>query len=334
MDSALQIVFLRRMLFDRPDASWSMCARCLERAGHRVSLSDDDPSRIPERGLLWIHGNAAWFPRVRRRLLAMPSLQRPAVLHWFSEPLPPPDDSGLPWPRLHLQEIVRILIRNRGATDVYTNYFVLRRLARFGIPDCLVVSSNGRQRFLAERGIAAHFVPFGFDSPMGRDMSLPRDIDVLFVGSLDVPRRNRLLRFLRGQGVNLTAVGHWTDPAYWGENRTRLLNRSRILLNFARTPAEYSGLRLLLGMANKALVVSEPIYDPAPYVPGRHFISAPVERMPEVIRYYLDHESERRLIVEEAHRFITTEHTMERAVAKVLDLASTCMRERKEQSFG
>lgn len=332
MDSPLHIAYLFRSAKTAPLATSFMPlhARCLEAAGNRVSVICDDPSRLPERGLLWIQGNPAWFPRIRERLLAMPPPQRLPVLIWFSEPLPPPNDSGLPWPRLNFREIAKILLRDRRATDVYTNYFVLRRLARFGLPDFLVVSATGRQRFLAERGIVSHFVPFGYAPHMGRDLALPRDIDVLFIGSLDVPRRNRLLRFLRQQGINLTAVGDWHDPACWGENRTLLLNRSRILLNFARTPAEYSGLRLLLGMANKALVISEPMYDPAPYVPGKHFVSAPVEQMPDLIRYYLDHEDERRLVVEEAHRFVTTEHTADRALARILEIVSNGACGRKE----
>jgi hypothetical protein len=333
MDSPLHITCLRRGIVAGPaDASFvPSYIQCLERAGHRLSFIGDDPSRIPERGLFWIQGSIAWYPRVRRRLIAMPPQKRPPVLIWFCEPLPPPNDSGLPWPRLNLREIAKVLLRDPRATDVYTNYLVLRRLARFGLPNFLVVSATGRQRFLAERGIVSHFVPFGYDPDMGRDLALPRDIDVLFIGALNVPRRNRLLQFLRRQGVNLTAVGDWSDPAFWGENRTLLLNRSRILLNFARTPAEYSGMRLLLGMANKALVISEPMYDPAPYVPGRHFISAPVEQMPDLIRHYLDHEDERRLMVEEAHRFVTTEHTLDRAIARIFEIVSSSALDRKEE---
>jgi hypothetical protein len=144
MESPVHIAFLCRRIDIGPGASSSASSyvRCLERAGHHVSAIDDDPSRIPDRGLVWIQGNAAWCPRVRR-------------------------------------------------------------LARFGLPD----------------------------------------------------------------------------------------------------------------------------------VPGRYFISAPVEQMPDLIRYYLNHEDERRVIVEEAHRFVTTEHTMDRAPARALDIVSNWARERKEDRF-
>lgn len=285
---------------------------------------------VPERGVLWIQGNAAWFPKITAKLMRMPPQKRPLVVIWHSEPLPPPRAAGLPWPWLSPREIAKILLRDVRATDVYTNWFTLRRLHRHGIPDVLVVSAPGRQEFLAERGIGAHFVPFGYAPMMGRDLGVQRDIDALFLGALDVPRRNRLLRYLKRQGVELTAVGDWHNPAYWGEKRVELLNRSKILLNFPRTAGEYSGLRILLGLANKALVISEPIYDPAPYVPGKHFVMAPVEEIPGLVRHYLSREEERARIVEEGYRFAMREATMDRSIRRILELCEERMREREE----
>jgi hypothetical protein len=228
--------------------------------------------------------------------------------------------SGLPWPHLHLREIAKILLRDARATDVYTNYFRLRRLASEGLPDLLVVSTLGRLEFLTERGFAAHWVPLGYVPTHGRDMGLPCDIDVLFLGALDIPRRKRLIKRLRQRGVNLLALGSWFDPNYWGENRTRLLNRTKILLNILRHPGNLSDHRLILGMANKALVISEPMYNPAPYVPGKHYISATIEEMPEAISYYLAHDDERERIANEGHQLVTQEVTMARSLSCILEL--------------
>jgi spore maturation protein CgeB len=101
-----------------------------------------------------------------------------------------------------------------------------------------------------------------------------------------------------------------------------LLNRTKILLNLARTPGEFPDLRLILGMANKALVISEPIYRPDPFVPGQHFVSVSIDEMPEKIRYYLAHDEERASISERAHELITQDVTMERSVSRILDLIS------------
>ncbi|NQW49407.1 MAG: glycosyltransferase family 1 protein [Planctomycetes bacterium] len=294
----------------------------LTRCGCDVTLILEDTSAgIPPAGAwLVICGNAAWFPRIRRRLLAIPRHRRPYVLLWHAEPLPPARASGLPLPWLNLREAAKIVLRDARATDVYTNYFTLRNLHRAGIPDVLVLSSRGRQEFLAERGIPGHFAPLGCDRSMGRDLGIPRDIDVLFLGILNVPRRNRLLQALKAQNINLTEAGSWTDPELWGENRTRLLNRTKILLNFARTPGEFSGYRLSLGMANKALVISEPIYQPEPFVPGRHFVMVPPGEMAASIRHYLDAEHERSVITEAAARFVHEEATLQRSTERMVNL--------------
>jgi hypothetical protein len=292
----------------------------LEQTATRLRITEGAAQDVPEHGLVWIQGNAAWYPAFRRRLMALPPAERPAVVIWHNEPLPPPRSAGLPLPRLSFRELAKIALRDARATDVYTNYWTLRQLHRAGLPDVLAVSANGRKRFLDERGIPSHFVPFGYDPRMGRDLSTTRDIDVLFLGALDVPRRNRALSRLRDQGIQVTALGDWSDPAYWGEQRTRLLNRVRILLNIPRTAAEYSGARILLGLANKALVISEPILDPAPYIPGQHFVMGELDRLPELIRYYLHNETERERIVEQGHRYALEELTMERSVHRILQI--------------
>jgi len=255
----------------------------------------------------------------------MPKSERPLVVLWHTELLPPSKASGILWPRLHLREIARILRRDVRATDVYTNYFRLRQLAQKRLPDLLVVPTLGRREFLAERGLPAHWVPLGYDPSRGHDMGLVRNIDVLFLGTLEVPRRRRLIKRLRRRGVNLLAMGSRFDPACWGENRTHLLNRTKIFLNLSRFPGELPDTRLILGMANKTLVISEPIYNPAPYVPGKHYISAPIEELPEVIRYYLTHEDERERIVNEGYRLVTQEVTMACSVSHILGLIRECI---------
>ena len=294
----------------------------LARCGCDVTLmTHDSAAGVPPPGAwLVIFGNAAWYPNVRGRLLELPRHLRPRVLLWHSEPLPPARATGLPAPWLGLREVAKIALRDSRATDVYTNHRVLRILHRAGIPDVLVLSSRGRQEFLAERGIAGHFVPLGCDPSMGRDLRIPRDIDVLFLGGLDVPRRNRLLASLRKQNVNLSVAGSWSDPSLWGEGRTRLLNRTKILVNFARTPSEFSGYRLSLGMANRAMVVSEPIYRPEPFLPGTHFVMVPAEEMAASIRHYLQAEDERRLMTDTAAVFVRDDATLQRSTERIVGL--------------
>jgi hypothetical protein len=246
--------------------------------------------------------------------------RRPLLVVWHWEPLPMPDAAGVPSPSLGVREIAKILLRDLRATDPYTNLAELRQLSRGGWPDLLVVSSQAWQETLAEHGIAAHWVPYGCEPRDGMPVEGSRDIEVLFLGALNVPRRKRILKQLRRSGVDLVAKGSWFDKACWGEDRARLINRADAFLNIQRYAGELSAHRLILGMANKSLVVSEPIYRPAPFVPGEHYVEATVREMPEVLTYYRVHRAERDRIVDRAHRFVTQELTMARSVSRVLSL--------------
>lgn len=311
-------------------AATHVATRLLREWGHRVTQVADGSIDLDPREVLWILNNANWFPSIFHRLHRTPARDRPLVVLWHVEPLPPPRAAGLPWPRLSLREAAKIALRRPGATDVYTNLLTLRRVMRRGLVDLLIVSTPGRREFLAERGIGAQWVPIGYDASRGRDLGLARDLDALFIGSPHVPRTRRRVRRLRRRGVDVTALGSWTDPATWGESRTRLINRAKIFLNLQRYPGELSGVRFILGMANRSLVVSEPVYDPAPYVPGKHYVSATEEEMPDVIAYYLAHEEERRRVADEGHRFVTRELTMERSLARILELIRERLRARGE----
>ena len=295
----------------------------LDEAGYQVTEVSDERLCLEKTDILWISGNANWFPVVCEQLRILPRAKRPITVIWHAEPLPPPKSARLPQPNLNLREIAKILLSDRLATDVYTNYFRLRALMKEGIPDLLVVSTPGRQEFLAEQGLSSTCVPLGHHrTEYGYDMGLRRDIDVLFLGALDIPRRRRLFRELRRSGVDLVTKGSWSDPHDWDENRVKLLNRAKIFLNLQRYPGELSGARLILGMANSTLVISEPIYKPGDFIPGKHFVSATPDEMPEIIRYYLNHDDERERIAREGHELVTRELTMERSISCILELIS------------
>jgi len=265
--------------------------------------------------------NANWFPVVCNQLETLPPKERLFTVIWHTEPLPPPKSALIPHPRLHFREIIKSLLKHRQATDVYTNHSRLRALKEKNIPDLLVVSTPARQQFLAENGFDSTYVPLGYHrSEYGYDMSLPRDIDVLFLGALVIPRRKRILKTLNREGINLITQGSWSDLAFWGDNRTRLLNRTRIFLNLQRYTGDLSGARFLLGMANRTMVVSEPVYAPGEYVPGKHYVSATPEEMPGIIDYYLTHDEERERIASAGHELVTRELTMERSINTILNL--------------
>jgi hypothetical protein len=294
--------------------------QALEEIGCDLSLVPQESFDPRSDGVVFAYGSANWYSDAWRRMLATSPAMRPPVILWHAEPLPYARSTGRRLERPHLREVAKIVLRDARASDPWTNYRRLRGLLGQGLPDLLVVSTLEKQEFLAEQGIESAVVPLGYHRSHGRDLALDRDIDVLFLGALDVPRRKRILRNLRQAGIEAQAAGDWDDPAYWGENRTRLLNRTKILLNLPRHPGLLSGARMIIGMANGALVIAEPIHLSAPYVDGTHFVSAALEDMPEVIRHYLANDAERERIATEGQRFVTGELTMANSLRRILAL--------------
>jgi len=295
-------------------------AAAFEQAGCTVRRAGEDDALLDPRQVLIVLANIGFLPKLRRKLLRTPPAARPFTVVWHSEPLPPPRASGLPAARRSLREMAKILLRHHRTSDARSNLSLLRQLSREGIPDLLVVTSLGRRDVLAENRLAAECVPLGYHPSHGRDLGLSRDIDVLFLGDLRVPSHRSGLRYLRRRGVEVSAMGSWSDPRYWNQSRTEIINRSKVFLNIQRNPGELPGFRFILGMANRSLVISEPTYRPDPYVPGKHYVSAALPDMPEAIRHYLRREDERRAIVDEAHRFVTEERTLAASAARIVGL--------------
>jgi hypothetical protein len=291
----------------------------LRAIGHDAELVADGSDAIADASHLLIAGAAQWFPNtwpLLRRLA-----RRPRTLFWQTEPLPMPTSAGVRLAPLHAPELAKVVLRDSRRSDPRSNARGLQRVLRHGLVDAVAVSTYERKLFLAEQGVDAAFVPLGYHPLLyGEDRGLARDIDVLFVGALDVPRRRRILRQLRAGGVAVQALGDWTDKGLWGEERTQVLNRTKILLNLPRHPGMLSGGRMLLGMANRAQIVAEPIFEPRPYVPGKHYVSSPIDQLAAAVQRSLEHDAEREAMTEAAYELVTTELAMERCHAKLVEL--------------
>ena len=81
-------------------------------------------------------------------------------------------------------------------------------------------------------------------------------------------------------------------------------------------------------MSSGALLLSEPVYLPDPYVPGKHYVEAPVDEMAATARRYLEDEEARLRITDNAYRFMTEELTLKRSFARLLALAAQRVAER------
>ena len=296
----------------------------LASSGFEVEERGDGPlDDLSSAHVVWIWGCANWFPHAMKSLVKRLAAARPATVLWHVEPFPLPRDSGQRWPRPTARELAKIVLRDSRASDVYSSYFTLRRLISRGIPDVLAVTSAERAAFLAERGIDAFVAPFGHRESDGRLLDLERDIDVLMLGTMQVPHRRHVVRSLRRAGVPVLTAGDYRDRSLWGEARTELVNRVKIMLSVGRFPGTLVGVRFQIAMACGALIVSEPPYDPAPYVPGEHFVQASIDDMPTAIERYLADEPARLRITTAAHRFVTTELTMEHSFSRLLDAVAS-----------
>ena len=292
-----------------------------EKSGHKTTIATNDlPFKLDANGVILFIGSVNWYPKIFRQLMALPKPKRPTVVIWHTEPLPPSKVSALPRPRLNFREIAKILLRDNRATDPYSNFFRLRHLYKKKLINIVFSAAQNHQEFLQEKSIPSHCVPIGCSPSFGHDINVSRDIDTLFIGLISIPRRKKLIKFLQRNGINMMTLGSWSDPKCWGDNRMKILNRSKILLNLQRFPGELAGFRLNLGMANKTLVISEPIYNSDPYIPGKHYVSASGEEMPEIIKYYLSNPKEREKIAQEGHRFVTEELTMDKSSARIVEL--------------
>jgi hypothetical protein len=309
--------------------------------GHRVVLAEDDADDLNACDVLLMWSNAGYFPRTLRRLRSTEKAERPVVAVMYTEPLPAPKASGLPrWSGLNKAEIAKILLRDWRRTDIYSNARTLRSLMRDGIIDELFVLGGEQEEYAAEQGYRAHRYDYGYHPNFGNLMGLERDIDVLFIGETRQRRRKKFLKKLRDAGIDVMVRGSWhkTEGALWGEERTRVLNRTKIVVHLQRYPGKVASKRYVLAMANGALVVSEPSYRPDPFIEGVHFVSASIDEMPQVIRRYLSDTSERERITTVAHRFVTTEltwrQTMEKVVATIAESAHLQLRFRKNRTPG
>lgn len=183
-------------------------------------------------------------------------------------------------------------------------------LWRNGLLDHIVVSVPPRKVLLAQHGIPSQVVPVGYLPELGSYLpGIERDVDVLFLGQVSARRRNLLngiQSHLRRHGRVMRVV----DGDCYGEERTLLLNRSKIIINLQKYPWEFPVIRLLMAMGCKTLVVSERATDPGPFVHGRHVIVRDAPDLGEVLIRFLEQDGERSRIVEEAHSFVTEHFTL------------------------
>jgi len=148
--------------------------------------------------------------RLARRFLELPPARRPVFAWWLTEGLPAP---WLPRWSVSLAGRARLGLDQLGLLRAHAHRLrilgELQWLHAHGLPNVLAVTSPARAAYLERFGLRCAVIPLGYDPAyFGRDLGLPRDIDVAFVGSVGTGRRKRVLgrltRSLQRLGINLS----------------------------------------------------------------------------------------------------------------------------------
>jgi hypothetical protein len=189
-------------------------------------------------------------------------------------------------------------------------YGDLRRLRRMDLLNGLMVWSRWTAAYLNDRGYPCLPLPPQRNPAWGADLKLERDIPVLWLGKVGSARRARNLQRVRSglaqRGIELLVIDGRENPYVFGGDRTRLLNRTRIVLNLLREKWDNNSLRYQLAAHNGAMVVGEPTLPHTAFEPGVHWVAAPIAELAETIAYYLEHEEERARIAGRARELLET----------------------------
>lgn len=172
---------------------------------------------------------------------------------------------------------------------------------------------------------SAHWMPLACTSSRDRNLNLERETDVCFVGKLDPrihPERAAFMEALKGK-LGPSIRFEVTSGEY-----AELYNRSKIILN--ESVNRDLNQRTFEAMACGGMLLTEELANGQTdlFVPGGDFVTyrhGDADQAAERIRYYLDHEEERRSIAASGCRKVVENHTSDhraREIAALLAEAS------------
>lgn len=181
--------------------------------------------------------------------------------------------------------------------------------------DYYVVSTEARVEFLTNNSVPAYFAPMGYHQCWGKSLDVERTIDVAFIGNLKGRRKKQLQllsRQLKEKGIFLSIFN-----GFYGEKRTELLNRCKIIIDLDRLNWEFPLMRPIVTNSCGALLITDWIGDPGPFLP-EHIVQRNLCDFPDAIEYYLKNETERKKIVEKCQDFLFNDMTLYNIIEKLL----------------
>jgi hypothetical protein len=288
---------------------------------------------------------APWgrFIPIASQIGQMPRRKRPVFVHWNLEA---PPDPSIPWPiSKYLSDIrlsVDLLNDVQHSTvcslrQIFPLAWINQDFHRFrfvgeyfysyqkGWLDILCDTSLISAQYWRSRGLPAEYVPWGISSDWYEDLSLTRDIGVLWMGHRRNWYRSTMVDIVKKEmykrGISMYVADGLETPFIHGAERTEILNRSIITLNIqTERKKNILPMRFVLAAGNRSLVLSDPALSHAPEIlDGEHYVTAHSKSLVNKILHYLDHEIERQPIVQKAYDLCTTRLTMANSLRILLD---------------
>ncbi|MBI2058306.1 MAG: glycosyltransferase [Nitrospirae bacterium] len=172
--------------------------------------------------------------------------------------------------------------------------------------------------------VSASWLPLACSAGTDKDLGLPRDIDACFVGKLDPRIHPHRVAFLDRLKVRLNgSIRFVVDSGAYAET----YNRSKIILN--ESVNRDLNQRTFEAMACGGMLLAEELENGQAdlFEPGRDLViyrHGDADQVAELIRYYLEHETDRAAIAEAGRRKVMERHTSDhraREAAEVLQRA-------------
>lgn len=191
---------------------------------------------------------------------------------------------------------------------------------------------------LRARGLKGEHFLLGYSARWDRwggASSALRPVDLAYLGTSDPDRLRVLARIapdIAGMETEILTPPHeqMTKPRpdfLMGEAKWDLLSRTKVLLNLHReqkTTLEW--VRVLEGMCNGCVVLSEPSTDIAPLVPGEHILISSRARIGAAVRAAVGDSGLRNRIAAEAYRFCREELDMRPSAQRLAAIAGALLR--------
>ena len=322
-----------------------------QQLGYKHSFFKYDETIPEDADIIFFQGPYGSLRPLVEQLVAMPAKARPLVVYWFQQSLALYWRDGL---SIYLASLFSELQQRYGfirpsQKNIWRLIpkFITKKGARLGflgdifwlssqgLIDVLVLSSTVYAALLEKYGVGSIVVPRGYHRYWGEYRNVAdRDIDLLWMGKLRTRSRRRKIFWLKDElqkrGMHMAIYDGVHNDFIFGENRTRILNRTKFVLNVNFSgPTDELSIRYFIAGANGAVILREPNANQYPFIPGKHLIECDVRKMPDVIEYFLDHPEERDAIANNMLQLIQTQLTLEKSIGTILKSAETILFSRK-----